>query len=67
MDRRVSKRIGEKIERIDLRHGDLPDPISLAIQTLDERIRELEKRVLDSSSERKDTFEIFYGDYGAGI
>lgn len=64
---KIVSRIGEKIERIDLRHGDLPDPISLIIETLDERIRELEKRVLDSSSERKDKFEIFYGDYGAGI
>ena len=64
---KIVSRIGEKIERIDLRHGDLPDPISLIIETLDERIRELEKRVLDSSSERKDKYEIFYGDYGAGI
>lgn len=64
---KVVSRIGEKIERIDLRHGDLPDPISLILETLDERIRELEKRILDSSSERKDKFEIYYGDYGAGI
>ena len=64
---KIVSRIGEKIEKIDLRHGDLPDPISLIIETLDERIRELEKRVLDSSSERKDKYEIFYGDYGAGI
>ena len=64
---KIVSRIGEKIERIDLRHGDLPDPISITIQTLDERIRELEKRVLDSSSERKDKYEIFYGDYGGGI
>ena len=64
---KIVSRIGEKIERIDLRHGDLPDPISLIIETLDERIRELENRVLDSSSERKDKYEIFYGDYGAGI
>jgi serine O-acetyltransferase len=64
---KIVSRIGEKIERIDLRHGDLPDPISIILETLDERIRELEKRFLDSSSERKDKFEIFYGDYGAGI
>ncbi len=64
---KIVSRIGEKIERIDLRHGDLPDPISLILETLDERIRELEKRFQDSSSERKDKFEIFYGDYGAGI
>jgi len=62
---KIVSRIGEKIERIDLRHGDLPDPISLILETLDERIRELEKRILDSSSERKDKFEIYYGDYGA--
>ncbi len=64
---KIVSRIGEKIERIDLRHGDLPDPISIIIETLDERIRELEKRILGSSTERKDKFEIFYGDYGAGI
>lgn len=64
---KIVSRKGKKIERIDLRHGDLPDPISIIIETLDERIRELEKRILGSSTERKDKFEIFYGDYGAGI
>ena len=40
---KVVTREGEKIEKIDLRHGDLPDPLTLTIKTLDKRIKELAK------------------------
>ncbi len=62
----VSKK-GEKIEKIDLRHGDLPDPISIAISSLNKRIKELEKHFPHSSKPTKDNIEIFYGENGSGI
>ncbi|MGM0470648.1 MAG: serine O-acetyltransferase, partial [Promethearchaeati archaeon] len=34
---RVISREGERIPRIDLEHGNLPDPLSLALKTLDKR------------------------------
>jgi len=62
----VSKK-GEKIEKIDLRHGDLPDPISIAIARLDTRIKELEGHFPDAKKPKDDDIEIFYGEYGNGI
>ena len=62
----VSKK-GEKIERIDLRHGDLPDPISIAISSLDKRIKELEGQFPNSKKSKDEDIEIFYGEYGSGI
>jgi len=62
---RVVSRIGEKIEKIDLRHGDLPDPISITIESLDMRIKELEN-LLDYIPKKK-RIEIQYGEYGGGI
>ena len=62
----VSKK-GEKIEKIDLRHGDLPDPISIAISHLDKRIKELEEHFPGTRKPKNDDIEIFYGEYGNGI
>ncbi|MBY8987876.1 MAG: serine O-acetyltransferase [Candidatus Lokiarchaeota archaeon] len=62
----VSKK-GEKIEKIDLRHGDLPDPISIAMARLDKRIKELEEHFPDTIKPKDDDIEIFYGEYGNGI
>ena len=62
----VSKK-GEKIEKIDLRHGDLPDPISIAISHLDKRIKELEEHFPYTKKFKDDDIEIFYGEYGEGI
>jgi serine O-acetyltransferase len=62
----VSKK-GEKIEKIDLRHGELPDPISIAISSLNNRIKELEKHFPHSSKPTEDDIEIFYGENGSGI
>ena len=49
----IISRDGEKIEKIDLRHGDLPDPLTLTIKTLDKRIKELENRILDDKEKKK--------------
>jgi serine O-acetyltransferase len=62
----VSKK-GDKIDKIDLRHGDLPDPISIAMSRLDTRIKELEKQFPDIERNKDDDIEIFYGEYGSGI
>ncbi|MFX1568676.1 MAG: serine O-acetyltransferase [Promethearchaeota archaeon] len=62
----VSRERG-KIEKIDLRHGDLPDPLTLTIKTLDKRIKELENKILGENERKKDDIEIYYGEYGEGI
>lgn len=64
---KIVSRKGEKIEKIDLRHGDLPDPISIAISRLDERIKELEQHFPETKKRNDDDIEIFYGEYGSGI
>lgn len=64
---KIVSRKGEKIERIDLRHGDLPDPLSITISTLNKRLLELEKKVLGKEEPEADELEIFYGKYGGGI
>ncbi len=64
---KIISRKGEKIEKIDLRHGDLPDPLSITISALEKRIRELEKRFSTNKEPKKDDIEISYGDYGEGI
>ena len=62
---RIVSRVGEKIDKIDLRHGDLPDPLAITIDALNNRIAELEK-FLDFHPKKSD-IEIKYGEYGAGI
>ena len=62
----VSKK-GDKIDKIDLRHGDLPDPISIAIEMLDKRLKEIEDQFPNIKKPSKDELEIFYGEYGEGI
>jgi len=64
---KIISRKGEKIEKIDLRHGDLPDPLSITISALEKRIKELEKKLSIIKEPEKDDIEIFYGDYGGGI
>ena len=64
---RIISREGEKIKRIDLRHGDLPDPLSIAISKLEERIREMESKLNMKPSEGNEHIEIYYGEQGGGI
>jgi len=58
---------GEKIERIDLRHGNLPDPLAISISTLNARIEYLENIFLNVKNPKKQEIEFFFGDNGAGI
>lgn len=62
---RIVSRVGEIFEKIDLRHGDLPDPLARSIESLDNRIKDLE-RLLDLKP-KKGEKEIQYGIYGGGI
>lgn len=64
---KILSKKGKKIEKIDLRHGELPDPISIAISSLNKRIKELEKYLPHSSKPREDKIEIFYEESGSGI
>jgi serine O-acetyltransferase len=64
---KIVARKGTKIEKIDLRHGDLPDPLSITISTLDKRLKDLEKKVFSSDKSKKDDIEIYFGEYGGGI
>ncbi len=64
---KVISRRGEKIKKIDLSHGDLPDPVSIALSTLNSRLEVLEKKLLDAKEHKKDAVEIYYGEYGDGI
>jgi len=64
---KIVARKGTKIEKIDLRHGDLPDPLSITISTLDKRLKDLEKKVFSTDKSKKDDIEINYGEYGGGI
>jgi len=64
---KIVERLDEKIQKVDLRHGDLPDPISMAVTSLDRRIKELESRVLKDSEKKQEAIEFYYGEYGSGI
>jgi serine O-acetyltransferase len=64
---RIISREGEKIKKIDLRHGDLPDPIAIAMAKLEHRLSHLEKQLNVRADIKRDDIEIFYGEYGGGI
>jgi len=52
---KVTKRKGEKIEReIDLKHGDLPDPLAETLSQINDRIKELEEKVASLSNFKED-------------
>jgi serine O-acetyltransferase len=54
---RIISREGEKVQRIDLRHGDLPDPLSITLSNLDDRLRQLEKKLdLEKKTKKKTNF-----------
>lgn len=64
---RVIARNGKKIQKIDLSHGDLPDPIAITLSRLDSRIEYLEEKLLKTEERKESEIEINYGEYGAGI
>ncbi|MBN1215760.1 MAG: serine O-acetyltransferase [Candidatus Lokiarchaeota archaeon] len=63
----VISREGNKIKKIDLAHGDLPDPLVITINTLNSRLEFLEKKILNDREKSDDSVEIFFGNYGGGI
>ena len=64
---RIVSRKGEKIEKIDLRHGDLPDPLAITLSTLNARIEYLENKLLHEENPRRKDIEIIFWEHGAGI
>jgi len=64
---RIISRKGEKIEKIDLRHGYLPDPLAITLSTLNARIEFLEKKLLHEKNPKELDIKIFFGEHGAGI
>lgn len=64
---KIISRKGEKIEKIDLRHGYLPDPLAITLSTLNARIEFLEKKLLHEKNPKELDIKIFFGEHGAGI
>ncbi len=67
---RIISREGQKRKKIDLSHGDLPDPLAIALSTLDARIEHLENKILDEQeriNQKKKKYDIYYGEHGGGI
>ncbi|MBN1802647.1 MAG: serine O-acetyltransferase [Candidatus Lokiarchaeota archaeon] len=67
---RIISTEGKKRKKIDLSHGDLPDPLAIALSTLDARIEHLENKILDKKeqlAQKKKKYDIYYGEYGGGI
>ncbi|MGQ4873469.1 MAG: serine O-acetyltransferase [Promethearchaeia archaeon] len=64
---RIIARNGKKISKIDLSHGDLPDPLAITLSKINDRILELEKKLQMIKEKKEDDIEIIYGEYGAGI
>jgi len=63
---KIISRKGEKISRIDLSHGDLPDPLAITLSKINERLEFLENKIL-KEKRTKDEIEIYYGLDGEGI
>ncbi|MFX1238296.1 MAG: serine O-acetyltransferase [Promethearchaeota archaeon] len=64
---KIVSRRKEKIVKIDLAHGDLPDPLAITLATLNSRLEFLETKFLNKGEEKQQDIEIFYGEYGGGI
>jgi serine O-acetyltransferase len=64
---KIISREGETIKKIDLSHGDLPDPLAITISTLNARLEFLENKLLEDGEGKEEELEILYGEYGGGI
>ncbi len=64
---RIISRDGGKIKKIDLSHGDLPDPLTITISSINQRIEFLEKRFKIEPERKESNFEIYFGLDGGGI
>ena len=45
---KIISREGEKIQKVDLSHGDLPDPLLLSLANFEKRLKKLEEHILNS-------------------
>lgn len=63
---RVISRNGQKIKKIDLSHGDLPDPLAITLSTINSRLEYLEKELKIERETNDKKFDIYYQD-GDGI
>lgn len=57
----------KKVKKIDLSHGDLPDPLAITLSSINQRIEFLENKLNIDSGEMEDKIEIYYGFDGLGI
>jgi len=64
---RIISRDGEKIHKVDLSHGDLPDPLAITLSSINRRIEFLEKQLKIEPERKKSDIEILYGFDGYGI
>ncbi|MHA2431027.1 MAG: serine O-acetyltransferase [Promethearchaeota archaeon] len=63
---RIISRNGQKIKKIDLSHGDLPDPLAITLSTINSRLKYLEKKLNIEKETTEQNVEIYYQD-GDGI
>ncbi|MFX1320478.1 MAG: serine O-acetyltransferase [Promethearchaeota archaeon] len=64
---KIISRDGKKIKKIDLSHGDLPDPMSITLSSINRRIEFLEKHLKIKSDIKRNDIEIYFGINGGGI
>lgn len=64
---KVVSRKGEKIEKIDLSHGYLPDPLAITLSTINARIDYLENKLDHEENPKREDSEKFFGEHGDGI
>ncbi|MFX0007248.1 MAG: serine O-acetyltransferase [Promethearchaeota archaeon] len=64
---KIVSRDGKKIMKVDLSHGDLPDPVTITISSINQRIEFLEKQLNIKFDTKKNGIEIYYGLQGGGI
>ena len=64
---KIISKEGEKIKKIDLAHGDLPDPLTITLSSINARIEYLENKLLNDKEKKKEEFEIYYRKNGGGI
>jgi serine O-acetyltransferase len=64
---KIISRDGKRIMKVDLSHGDLPDPVTITISSINQRIEFLEKQLNIKFDNKKNGIEIYYGLQGGGI
>ena len=64
---RIMAKVGKKIKKIDLSHGDLPDPLAITLSTINSRLKYLENKLNIEEDKKENELEIYYGLDGDGI